>query len=322
MRAAAMLVACFLMAIAGSRPATAETQPFRAGITRVTAPDATPFDVLVVYPTEAAEAAIKEGPFSLSASRDAPVASGPHFPIVLFSHGGGRRGGTPLLHRDLLLHLARSGFIVVAPFHPGGPQPFVNRPRHIRKALDLVLADPRFAARADPARIGMAGFSFGGLVTLLAAGAKLDLALLSAYCRDRSDDPRACDGVATDGSWANIPSRKSADALGLKALVLMEPFGAPFARDGLAALDLPVLIYRASQSDLRPEGNALALAAALPRKPHDEAVSGSHFVFADPCPPALKAEASEICSDPPGVDRAAILDRVRQQVATFLRDNL
>ena len=103
-----------------------------------------------------------------------------------------------------------------------------------------MLADPRFSNRADPDRIGMMGFSFGGAVTLIVAGANIDLANLSAYCHDHTDDSRACEGIATDGSWAKVPpSRKSDDALPLKALVLLEPYGAPFEQKSLGSLDLP-----------------------------------------------------------------------------------
>ena len=128
---------------------------------------------------------------------------------------------------------------------PATERPFVDRPRHIHKALDAVLADPRFSNRADPDRIGMVGFSFGGAVTLIVAGATIDLAHLSAYCRDHPDDSRACGGIATDGSWAKVPpSPKSDDALPLKALVLLEPYGAPFERKGLASLDQPITDLR------------------------------------------------------------------------------
>ena len=289
----------------------------------MTVQDTTPFDVLIAYPTEAAEASFEEGPFRLSASRDAVVAAGARFPVVLFSHGGGRPPGTPLAQSDLLLHLARQGFIVIAPFHPGTERPFVDRPRQVHKALDSVLADPRFSNRADPDRIGMMGFSFGGAVTLIVAGANVDLAHLSAYCHDHPDDIRACQGIATDGSWAKVPpSPKSDDALPLKALVLLEPYGAPLERKGLASLDVPMLIYSAAQSDLKAEGNALAVANALPRPPQQVAVPGSHFVFVDPCSPSLAARAPEVCSDPPGTDRAAIHQRARREISDFLRANL
>jgi predicted dienelactone hydrolase len=307
----------------GMATASAESQPFHAGITRITVQDATPFDVLIAYPTKAAEAPIEEGPFRLSASRDAPVATGARFPVVLFSHGNGGGPGTPVPHGDLLLHLAREGFIVIAPFHPGTGKPFVDRPRQIRKALASVLADPRFSQRADPDRIGMAGFSFGGAVTLIAAGATVDLAHLSAYCHDHPDDSRACEGIATDGSWAKVPpSPKSDDVLPLKAIVLLEPYGAPFGRKGLASLDLPALIYSASQSDLSAEGNALAVAKALQRPPHQVAIPGGHFVFIDPCSPTLATRAPEICSDPPGTDRATIHQRFKKEISDFLRANM
>ncbi|HMK02380.1 MAG TPA: dienelactone hydrolase [Reyranella sp.] len=316
------LILSLALAVAGISTALADSPPFRAGVTRITVQDTTPFDALIAYPTEAAEVSVDEGPIGLSASRDAPVAAGARFPVVLFSHGGGGPG-TPLVHSDLLLHLARQGFIVVAPFHPGTEKPFVDRPRRIRKALDSMLADPRFSKHVDPDRIGMVGFSFGGAVTLIVAGAMIDLAHLSAYCHDHADDSRACHGIPTDGSWAKVPpGRKSDDALPLKTLVLLEPYGALFEQKGLGSLDLPVLVYSASQSDLRPEGNALALAKALPRPPQQIAVPGSHFVFVDPCSPILAARAPEVCSDPPDTDRAAIHQRFKREISDFLRANL
>jgi predicted dienelactone hydrolase len=316
------LICSLLLAVAGISTASADPRSFHAGVTRITVQDTTPFEALIAYPTEAAEVSVEEGPIVLSASRDAPVAAGAPFPVVLFSHGGGGPG-TPLVHGDLLLHLARQGFIVVAPFHPGTEKPFVDRPRQIRKALDSMLADPRFSQHADRDRIGMVGFSFGGAVTLLVAGANIDLAHLSAYCHDHADDFRACQGIATDGSWAKVPpSRKSDDALALKALVLLEPYGAPIEQKSPGSLDLPVLIYTASQSDLKAEGNILAVAKALPRPPQQVAIPGSHFVFVDPCSPILATRAPEICSDPPGTDRAAIHQRFKREISDFLRANL
>src|SRR5258708_21608113 len=95
------------LAIAGISAASADPPSFRAGVTRITVQDTTPFDVLIAYPTEAAEVSVEEGPFRFSASRDALIAPGARLHVVLFSHGGGRRPGTPLVHPDLLLHLAR-----------------------------------------------------------------------------------------------------------------------------------------------------------------------------------------------------------------------
>ena len=185
-----------------------------------------------------------------------------------------------------------------------------------------MLADPRFATRADPSRVGMMGFSYGGAVTLIAAGAVPDLAHLAAYCRDRTDDPKACDGVPTDGSLANVVGKRSQDALAMKALVLMEPWGSLFDRSGLTSVGMPTLLYRAEGSDLKAEGNIHALAAALPHPPRQETVPGGHFIFVDPCPPAFEAEAPAACKDAPAVDRAAVHRRIEAEIGDFLRRNL
>jgi predicted dienelactone hydrolase len=315
------LICGLLLIVAGLSTSSAEGQPYRAGVTRMTVERPYQFDILIAYPTEAAEGTVQFGPFPLTANRDAPISTAQPFPIVLFSHGGGQRPGTPWLHRELLLQLAREGYVVIAPFHPGAPAPIVARPRQMRLALDAVAADSRFAAQLDRSRIAMMGFSFGGAVALISAGGMPNLARLSAYCRDVADR-RACGGIPTDNSWANIPPRRSADVLPLKALILLDPFGALFDRDGLASLDMPVLIYHALRSDLRIEGNAQAVAGALPRPPRHLNVPGSHFVFVDPCPPDLAAVARELCADPPGVDRAAVHRDVRREIAEFLRQHL
>src|SRR5690349_8665006 len=117
------LACSLLLIVAGASSALADPPSFRAGVTRITVQDDTPFDALIAYPTEAAEVSVDDGPFRFSANRDAPVAAGARYPVVLFSHGGGRGRGTPVVHADLLLHLARQGFIVVAPFHPATERP-------------------------------------------------------------------------------------------------------------------------------------------------------------------------------------------------------
>lgn len=319
------LLLVLALSVAGTAPVQADPQRFHAGIARIKVQDVVPFDAVVVYPTGAVEGPFQDGPFTIAASRDAPIAGGSPFPIVLFSHGGGgtlKTGGSPLPYADLLTPLAREGFVVVAPFHPGSKRPgdaLEDRPRQIHKALDAMLADPRFTTRADPSRLGMMGFSYGGAVTLIAAGAVPDLAHLAAYCRDHTDDPKACDGVPTDGSLANVVGKRSPDTLAMKALVLMEPWGALFDRSGLTSVGMPTLLYRAEGSDLKAEGNIHALATALPRPPRQETVPGGHFIFFGPCPPALEAEAPAACKDAPAVDRAAVHRRIEVEIGDFLR---
>ena len=171
-------------------------------------------------------------------------------------------------------------------------------------------------------RMGMIGYSFGGAVALMNAGAKVNLAHLAQYCSTNKDDPRACDGIPTDGSLAGIPSRGTKSLLSLKALVLLEPYGAPFDKNDLALLNMPIMIVNALQSDLKASHNVYALAAALPNAPRTLSIPGSHFVFIDPCPSQIKVSNPLVCKDPPNVDRGAVNKKMRREVVEFLRSSL
>jgi predicted dienelactone hydrolase len=103
----------------------------------------------------------------------------------------------------------------------------------------------------------------------------------------------------------------------------MDPLAAMFGAQGLSQVDMPALLYR-PQSDgyLKSEGNALLLAGTLPRPPQQITVPGSHFVFIDPCPAAIAAEAVDICKDAPGIDRVAIHLKIQEEISNFLQGNL
>ena len=311
--------------------ARAET-PFQAGVVHVTVQDAEPFDTMVWYPTRDAEVPYAAGPYTVTATRDATLAEGERFPVILLSHG---HRGTPLGHRDLAAFLARDGFIVVVPTHIGDsatPAPprsqrqvLTDRPRQARLALDRVLSDPRFAPGADTARIGAIGFSAGGYTVLALAGARPNFAQAMVYCREHPADRGSCGPVATGGddppaAAADMPPMSDPR---IKAVVVLDPLAFVFDRQGLAAVRMPILLLRPESDDyLSSAGNALALAAGLPTAPRQIVVPGSHFVFLDPCPPALAASAPGLCKDAPGVDRVAVHRQFEKDIAAFLHQSL
>jgi len=222
--------------------------------------------------------------------------------------------------------LARRGFIVVAPFH--GKTGLQGRPLQIKQALNAVLADPRFGSHADLARLGMLGFSLGTAVTLELAGAIPNVAHLTAYCATHPEDVMSCHH-APDGS--NFPQRADPvpasrlsppTLLPLKAIVLLDPYAVLFQQPELVAVTMPVLIFRPNQSELPGEANAIGLAKALPHPPQLQNIPGSHFVFVDTCPAALKSASPEVCQDPPSVDRTAIHTTIEKEIADFLSKNL
>ena len=322
--------------VAAVAPA-AQAQPaaLQAGIARLTVPAddvaPEPFDTLVWYPTRDAESVWRVGPFRLPARHGASVATG-RLPVVLLSHGGGPSdgkptGGSPMQLGELSASLARRGLIVVAPFH--GTARATERVAQIKAAFRAVTADPRFADRIDLRRLGVLGYALGGAVALELAGGAPDVKAFNAYCTEHPEDVMTCNGGPGEvraGASARpadaSPQTAAASApLRPKAIVLLDPLGVPFTRDGLSSVTQPVLLYRPRQSKLG-EANARGLTGALPRLPQLQFVPGGHFIFTDTCSPALKAEAPILCEDAPSVDRTAIRGEVAEKVAAFFRDTL
>lgn len=112
-----LLVALTLLLLGEFPAASAQNvaQRYHAGIARIEVPAEVPFTALVWYPTDATEGSWHVGSYSLPARQDAAVSDG-KFPNVLLAHGGGSSGGGPLVLSELSAFLARSGFVVVAPF--------------------------------------------------------------------------------------------------------------------------------------------------------------------------------------------------------------
>jgi predicted dienelactone hydrolase len=304
-------------------------QPYHAGISRIEVPAEVPFTALIWYPTDAGEGSWQVGVRALPATHDAALADG-KFPVVLLAHGGGSSGGSPLVLSELSAFLARSGYVVVAPFQGAfkGKSGLLFRPLQVKFALDAMLADPRFRQHADPARLGMLGFSLGGAVTLELAGAIPDWGHFEAYCGAHPDDVMSCGDRPDKISSQPIPRAPSSAEvptpphLPLKAIVLFDPLAAPFQSAGLLAVSMPVLLFRPEQSKLSGAVNTIGLATALPHPPKYQTLPGGHFVIVDICSPAVQAEAPEICSDPPGVDRAAVHTEIETKILKFFRENL
>ena len=126
---------------------------------------------------------------------DAAFADDQRRPVILLSHGF---GGTARMMGWFGTVLAQQGYIVVAVDHPGnngldpmtvaGAVMFWERPGDLAAALARVRTDPDLYRHLDLSRVGVAGFSAGGFTSLVAAGARVDLARLTAFCAERPSD--------------------------------------------------------------------------------------------------------------------------------------
>jgi predicted dienelactone hydrolase len=249
--------------------------------------DAQGLTALLHYPCTQPSTPTQFGPYQLDVSPDAPLAPG-SFPLVLISHGS---GGSPLLYRSLSLLLARSGFIVALPKHPGNSlgdnelaesgQIFRDRPRQLLTLLDALLADAAMAAAIAPEPVTAIGHSMGGYTVLCVAGGQ-------PWSRFRQPIPVAHD------------SR-------IGALVLLAPACAPFlAPRSLAAVSAPILAFTAEHDELTPDAEvraALAGVADPTRVTLHTVANAGHFSFLSPFPRHLHNPQFAPAQDPSGFDR-------------------
>ncbi len=244
-----------------------------------------------------------------SAALDAPFADNKRRPIILFSHGF---GGTARIMAWFGTALARQGYVVVAPDHPGnnsmdqmtvaGALLFWERPHDLAAALKEVESDPTISAHIDPFRLGVAGFSAGGFTALAAAGGRVDLKRYSAFCvahpADGDCQPQKEFPITREQAEAFIDSpamalerkRSHGDLSipGVKAVFVMAPaIVQSFTPTSLAHIDVPVSIILGDADPVAPPAANGEVAAELIPGAKIKILRGvGHYDFLAECTPA------------------------------------
>lgn len=264
---------------APSEPAPVEpgaVGPYAVGVTTIeTTSEGRTLPIEVWYPASLAGGApeeiyavmlgalkLTEIPSGLGASRDAPLdPRGAPYPVVMFSHGN---GGMRIQSIYLTEHLASHGFVVAAPDHvgntiaeqvnQGGLAPAEAarvRPLDISRSLDAVLeGSGELAGASDPARVGVAGHSFGGYTAFRLAGATIDVEAVKAYCATQGD--LFCTG------WETVvePFPASARDERILAALPQTPGGAQVmeagGNDGFSAITIPTFIQGGTTDEITP----------------------------------------------------------------------
>lgn len=264
-----------------------------------------------------------------SATPHAPFApSMQPFPLILLSHG---TGGSALQLAWLGTALARAGFIAAAVDHPGDntvtgntPEGFTlwwERATDLSEILDGLLADPELGPHIDPDRVGAAGFSLGGYTVLELAGARTDIAALYDLCRKDASNP-ACRApemkdMPSSGRTLEAVRKTSGESLArsgdsfrdarIRAVFVLAPaLSFTQSADSLHAIRIPVAVVVGSADPVAPAPMNADLIRAHVRGARETVLPNvAHYTFLDTCTPAGKAAMPSLCTDPPGVDRAA-----------------
>lgn len=276
----------------------------------------------VWYPCTQPRSDVRVGPIVMSVSMDCPI-TGEKRPLVVISHG---RTGSFLGHRDTAQVLADAGFIVVAINHPGDTSldqsrtrefsVFVERPADIKRVVDHMLGSWPDAAKVDAERVGFFGFSRGGYTGLVAIGANPQFGKRLRLCDGKSDP--LCEQVRM-GALPELSHDPR-----IRAAVIADPLSVFFTQDSFKNVQVPVQLWGSERGgDGVTPASVADIAGWLQAKPDFHVVPGSqHFSFLPPCPAELVQTAPDLCSDPPGFDRAAFHADFNTRVLAFFKMQL
>ncbi len=281
--------------------------------------------ITVWYPAagDVAETALQIGPpdhplFDAGrAAADAPFAPGRH-PVILFSHGF---GGSARMMAWFGTALARAGDVVIAVDHPGtnGRDPMTmaggllvwDRAVDLRVALDTARADRQIGPHLDLQRLGVAGFSMGGITALLSAGARVDIDHYIQFCHSPAAD--ATCAAQTEAPDQTLAAREQAMKKppiaaqakhasddyaipGVRAVFVMAPGGIEvLAPRSLRAVDTPVSILLGDADPVAPPASNGKLAAtSLPHARLKILHGVGHYDFLADCT-ALGRQRESLC---------------------------
>ena len=289
------------------------------GFQRVTVPDSEnkPREVGIWYPSDAAAVPQPLGPYMQPVAIDGAVA-GSQLPLVVILHGV---QGSLANHYDTALALADAGFVVAA-VTQGDDIALVERPRHVVRVIDYMLAKWPDRARLAPARIGLFGFSVGGFTALVTIGGVPNFARIPSYCAQYPD--RVCAMLKERNVDTSVPASAWVHDARVKAAVVAAPTLAfTFGPQELAAITVPILLWRAAADQITPHPRAAeAVYNALPTRPDYVVVpSAGHFAFVA-CSAEMAKRAPAVCQDAAGFDRQAFHREFNSAVVAFFKARL
>ncbi|MET0962963.1 MAG: dienelactone hydrolase [Noviherbaspirillum sp.] len=318
----------FVMALLASWVMSAQAAGFQ--MVNINDGSSRPMQLAIWYPSAAPTAVTAMGPGVQNVAAGGEI-EGDSLPLVMVSHG---TGGSAFSHFDTALALANAGFVVAAVAHPGDNHAdqshsvsVLDRPTHVVRAIDYMLAEWRDHERIDAQRIGMFGFSAGGFTALVNAGGKPDLTLIGPHCAKHAADFACMLLSRHNGPMPQTALTPTADLREnrIRAAVVAAPaLGFTFGDEGLRDVRIPVQLWRAEDDTLLPHPwYAEAVRNSLPAAPEYHVVpKAGHFDFLPSCSERLAAIAPQICTSQQGFDRGAFHERFNAEVVAFFNKTL
>lgn len=327
-----LVLLCIGVAAFAFSTALRASRPVGFQVVQIADPGSAPLTMAIWYPTTSRPwPTTLLGFVLMDVASDAPV-SGEALPLVVISHGN---GGGPGSHADTAMSLAAAGFVVAAPMHTGdnylddgavgSSHWLTDRSRHIRSSLEYMLTSWVNSDHIAPARVGVFGFSAGGLTVLTAVGATPDLSLVATHCASATEFActllESANSGMMDGRDLPAPTSFVRDSRIAAAVVAAPGLGFTLSPEALSDVTAPVQLWSGDADTNVPyETNARVVREGLGERVEFHSVPGaSHFAFLSPCgplgPPLL-------CRDGQGFDRRAFHRDFNAQVIRFFQAKL
>ena len=246
-----------------------------------------------------------DAPYMLlgQAAIDAPFAGDERYPVILYSHGN---NGSVQTTAWFGTELARHGYVVIAPDHPGnnledeqttgGALLWWLRAGDLQVALEAVANDPILGSHIDPELVGVSGFSMGGITTMMALGGVFDGKRYDDFCL-ANPGSRICPPAEVlpifDAGAAHYPEdirqelvRMVADRRipAAKAGFVIAPAAIGFTPESMARIDVPVTLIVGSDEALAvPEVGAQLAASMIPGSTLVVVPGANHDSFINRC---------------------------------------
>ncbi len=296
--------------------------------------------IFVWYPTVRPERTVTLDSYTLSVAREGLPEEGLH-PVVLLSHGMAESG---LAHNDTAAFLARRGYVVIAPSHPGDTahnteriftaEQLTSRPEHLRAALEMVLKHTELGPITDENDVTVVGYGPGAAAALLLAGAVPDTSSMRNYCAHAPADDPICSPWATRrlAPLLDTPNHTLQPPTGVqwaeprvRSLVLVAPaYGMLFSVESVLDIRLPIIILEAAEDTMAPpplHARHLAdiLATVQQKRPlYFTLEKATSFMLTTPCNNELMIESAPAICRPPHPDSQDARDAVNDLILRFL----
>ncbi|MDA7848029.1 hypothetical protein N8972_00895 [Sulfurospirillum sp.] len=285
------------------------------------------FSVAVIYPTKSPAKPVKFGPFEMKLAIGSAIAKG-KFPLVIISHGS---GGSNIAHRSIAFALVKRGFVVGMPLHPknnfknnsaeGTVSNWINRPKHIKSTLNILLTNRKFSTSIDANEIAVIGHSAGGYTALAVAGGVANTKHMINLCKNNPKLPEPFCGLVKDNQLKSEKIENLRDNR-VKAIVLMAPLGIVFkSKESLAKVDIPLLLIKAQKDGVLTEAyesDIIAMNYNKKQLTYKTIANAGHYSFITPLPQAIKSEFGVIAKDPEGFDRKAFHKTLSKEISDYL----